>query len=79
MIFGGIAMPALSERLIELKAQRSLLQKNIAKDTGLALRTYQYYETGERKPDSDTIVNLCRYFNVSADYLLGLSDNPERR
>lgn len=70
-------MSTLSERLILLKQQRDLLQKNIANDVGMALRTYQYYQAGERKPDSATIIKLCHYFNVSADYLLGLWDNPE--
>ena len=67
-------MANLSERLIQLKTERNLFQKDIAKDTGLALRTYQYYERGQRKPDSDTIIKLCEYFQVSSDYLLGLSD-----
>ncbi|MDR3348845.1 MAG: helix-turn-helix domain-containing protein [Acidaminococcales bacterium] len=72
-------MANLSERLLQLKKERGLLQKNIANGLGLALRTYQYYESGERKPDSGAIVAMCRYFGVSADYLLGLKDEPERR
>ncbi len=40
---------------------------------------YQRYEYGTRKPTSDIIIKLCNYFNVSADYLLGLSDDPTRR
>ena len=71
-------MPNLTERLNQLKTERNLLQKDIAKDTGLSLRSYQYYEKGERVPDTNILVKLCNYFNVSADYLLGLSDNPER-
>lgn len=70
-------MSNLSERLQYLKNNRNLLQKNIAKEIGIALRTYQYYESGERKPDSDTILKIAEYFDVSVDYLLGRTDNPE--
>ena len=69
-------MPALVERLNRLKTERNILQKDIALNTGLSLRSYQYYEKGERIPDANTLAKLCLYFNVSADYLLGLSDEP---
>ncbi|NBK18451.1 helix-turn-helix transcriptional regulator [Anaerotruncus sp. 1XD42-93] len=71
-------MSTLNERLIQLKNERGLLQKDIARDVGLALRTYQYYETGQRKPDSDTLIALADYFDVSLDYLVGRSDDPAR-
>lgn len=54
------------------------MQKDIARDVGLALRTYQYYETGQRKPDSDALIALADYFDVSLDYLVGRSDDPSR-
>jgi len=72
-------MVTLSERLIQLKTENQMLQKDIAEGTELALRTYQYYEKGERIPDANVIIKLCRYFNVSSDYLLGLSDEPVAR
>ena len=70
-------MPNLNGRLKSLRLERKILQKDIASDCGIALRSFKYYESGERKPDSDIIIKLCRYFNVSADYLLGLSDTAE--
>ena len=71
-------MPTLSDRLIQLKIERKLMQKDIAKDNNISLRANQYYERGERKPYSDIIERLSDYFNVSTDYLLGRSDNPQR-
>lgn len=71
-------MANLSERLQLLKTEKNLLQKEIAKAVNISLRSYQRYESGERKPDSDVLIKLSNYFNVSVDYLLGLSDNPER-
>ena len=70
-------MPNLSERLLHIKAERKLLQKDIASHNDIALRTYQGYEKGEYDPSTATLIKLCRYFNVSADYLLGLSDEPK--
>ncbi len=71
-------MSNLSERLIELRNKNNLLQKDVAQATDLSIVGYQRYEYGTRKPTSDIIIKLCNYFNVSADYLLGLSDDPTR-
>ena len=71
-------MSALSERLMQLKTERKLLQKDIAKGAKIALRTYQYYERAEREPSSSVLIALADYFNVSLDYLVGRSDNPNR-
>ena len=72
-------MPNLMERMEQLKAEKLLLQKDIAKGVGLALRTYQYYEKGERIPDANSLIALARFFDVSIDYLVGESDDPARR
>ena len=72
-------MVDLSNRLVQLKTERNLLQKDIAKGSGIPLRTYSYYEKGKIYPPSNTLVKLADYFNVSTDYLLGRSDNPVRR
>ena len=66
----------LHERLIELKESRQLLQKEIAAELGLSLRAYQYYERGEREPSASVLIAMSKYFDVSVDYLLGLTDNP---
>jgi len=69
-------MSKLNERLIELRNKNNLLQKDVAAATDLSVVGYQRYEYGTRKPTSDVIVKLCNLFNISADYLLGLSDDP---
>lgn len=69
----------LSERLIELKNTRNLLQKDIASAVGLSLRSYQRYEYGERQPTADILIALADYFDVSLDYLCGRSDVKERK
>ena len=68
-----------TERLELLKNKNKVLQKDIAANAGLPLRTYQRYEYGEREPNMTTLIALADYFNVSLDYLVGRSDDPERR
>ena len=72
-------MANISERLFKLRSDKQLLQKDVAKDAGLALRSYIYYEHGERKPDSDTLIKLADYFDVSLDWLTGRSETRERQ
>ena len=69
-------MANLSERLQTLKTERNLLQKDIANENNISLLAYQYYERGEREPTSSILINLADYFNVSIDYLVGRTDNP---
>ena len=71
-------MVNLSTRLKDLKTKNNVSQTDIANAVGLSLRGYQRYERGERKPDSDTLIKLASYFQVSIDYLLGCSDDPTR-
>ncbi len=70
---------SFSDRIIQLKKERKLLQKNIASSVGLSLRAYQYYEKGQKEPTLSVLLRLADYFDVSLDYLVGLSDTPERR
>lgn len=72
-------MSSFSERIIQLKVEQKLLQKDIAANIGLSLRAYQYYEKGQKEPTMSVLIALADYFDVSLDYLVGRSDNPERR
>ena len=71
-------MLELVARLDELKSSRKLMQKQVAEGAGIPLRTYRRYENGEREPSASIIVSLADFFDVSTDYLLGRSDNPQR-
>ena len=66
------------ERLLQLKQERKLLQKDIAASIGLSLRGYQYYEKGQKEPTLSVLIRLADYFDVSLDYLVGRSDDPTR-
>ena len=62
------------ERLIELRNSRQLYQKDVAEQTKIALRAYQYYEHGEREPQLSALIRLADFYGVSLDYLAGRSD-----
>lgn len=66
-----------TQRLQDLKTKHNILQKDIAAGIHTPLRTYQRYEYGERIPDMNTLIALADYFNVSIDYLVGRTDNPD--
>ena len=76
--FGGLVM-SFSDRIVQLKNERKLLQKDIASSIGLSLRAYQYYEKGQKEPTLSVLLRLADYFDVSLDYLVGRSDDPVRR
>lgn len=67
-------MKILAERLRLLRAEKKLSQAEFAKIMGLSTNGYQRYELDERDPTAPLIVEITKYYNVSADYLLGLSD-----
>ena len=65
-------------KLKETRIKNKYSQKQVAEGVGISETLYQKYEYGKTKPAYDVIIKLCKYFNVSADYLLGLSDDPTR-
>lgn len=67
-------MEILANRLHELRKEKKLRQEDVAKGIGIAIYTYQRYEYGEREPLASVLRNLAAFFNVTTDYLVGLSD-----
>lgn len=68
-----------ADRIVDLRKSRGLTQKELADHTALSEIGVQSYEHRRRKPAHDALISLANYFNVSIDYLVGRSDNPERR
>jgi len=61
-------------RIKELRKLKKVSQKEVASNLGIAQNTLSTWEVGRYEPDSDSLVKLADYFNVSIDYLLGRSD-----
>ncbi len=64
----------INERLKELRIERGLSQKEVSDSIGLTLGAYAHYEQGVREPSIAIIKRLCAFFEVTSDYLIGLSD-----
>lgn len=66
----------------DMREDRDEKQQTLAKVLHITKQQYSLYETGKREFKIRHIVELCKYFHVSADYILNLpSDlpNPHRR
>ena len=61
-------------RLKELRKEKNLSQEDVAKKIGVNHRTISNYETGYSEPDIKTIEKLCKMFDVTAGYLLGIEN-----
>ena len=66
-----------SQTMSALRRARGLNQRQAAADLNISQALLSHYETGAREPGLDCVCMACRYYGVSADYLLGLSDAPE--
>lgn len=69
-------MKSFSVILKKIRKENNLTQKQLAELTGLSERGIQNYELGTRNPNYDVLLKLGDYFNVSVDYLMGRTDNP---
>ena len=71
-------MKSIQERLRDLREDHDLKQKDIAEVLGTTQQVYSRYEKGINEIPARHIVTLCRFYGVSADYVLGLSDSKEK-
>jgi len=61
------------QRLEMLREERNLSQVAVSKMLNIANSTLSLYESDYRKPDYDMLIKLAKFYDVSTDYLLGLS------
>ena len=69
-----ISMKIFTERLRELRVDKKLMQRELAEMIGVPVRTYGNWEIGASEPPMDMIVKLAKFFNVTTDYLLGMTE-----
>ena len=65
-----------AKRLSELRefSNPHLRQEDVGKATGMSQRKISRLEKGDVQPTPSEIVKLCKFYNVSADYILGITD-----
>ena len=64
----------IGERLKEIRKDRGDTQAAMARKLHVALSTVKSWEGERSSPDHATLVEICRMYDVSADFLLGLTD-----
>ena len=71
-------MSVFSERFSEQKKLKGVSFDAMSRELGISVRALKYYASGENEPTVTNLLLLTDYFEVSADYLIGRSDNANR-
>jgi len=64
-------------RIKEIRKEKNLSQGQIAKKIGMEQTQYSRYERGENEIKVNVLIEICKALNVSADYILELTDDPK--
>jgi transcriptional regulator with XRE-family HTH domain len=62
-------------RLLELRTEKNLSQRAVAKSLYISQGTYNNWENGRTQPSIEQLIVLSKFFGVSVDYLIGNSDD----
>ena len=76
ILFSGES--CMYRRLKDLREDRDLTQKELAKLLSFSTSAYSKIERGERSLTAEVLITLSNYYNVSTDYLLGITDYPNK-
>lgn len=71
-------MAEIKDRILDLRIENSLTQSQMAKIFDVGISTISMWEQGQRIPRPNTLQEICDYFNVDMDYLMGRSDIKNR-
>jgi transcriptional regulator with XRE-family HTH domain len=66
------------KRIRDLREDHDLLQREVAVHLNCSQRVYSNYELGQRDIPTEVLIRLSRLYNVSVDYILGLTNNPRQ-
>lgn len=72
-------MQDFHKKLKRLRLSKGITQSQLAEVLNIQPNSVQRLEYGTARPSLNTIIALADYFDVSLDYLVGRSDEPERR
>lgn len=64
-------------RLRQVREKNKLSQVKVANYLNCSQQVYSNYELGQRDIPTEMLIRLSNYFDVSVDYLLEISDNPQ--
>lgn len=67
----------METRLKELRKKKGITQISLQMQTGIEQSLISKFESGERTPPTETLMILADFYNVSIDYILYRTENPE--
>jgi len=67
-------MKTFGEKLKDLRLEKSLTQKDLAQALSITVPTLSHWECNYQEPSFKDLAAICRFFDVSADYMIGLED-----
>ncbi len=67
-------MKSIGQIIKDERTSKNLSQTELAKLLGLTYDSISFWENDKRLPDTQYIIQLCKIFEISADYLLGLEE-----
>ena len=65
------------KRIRDLREDHDLTQTELAKILNCSQQVYSNYELGQRDIPTDILIKLANFYNVSTDYILGISDQTK--
>ncbi len=67
----------MGERLKYLRKEKNVSQQELATILHIKQNTYSQYERGKRQLPIELLIALARFYNVSTDFILGITDNED--
>lgn len=71
-------MNIFAKQLKGLRLERNISQQKLSSYLGYGYTAISNYESGRNEPSIDTIIKIACFFDVTIDYLFGISENPKR-
>ena len=71
-------MAEIKDRIVSLRNEKNITQSQLAEELNISPSAIGMYEQGRRKPSYELLEEICDYFNVDMDYLMGRSDIKNR-
>lgn len=67
-----------TKRLYDLRIDNDLKQEDVAKVLKITTQAYGMYENKKISLPIESLITLCKFYNVTSDYILGLSDDKNK-
>ena len=68
----------IAEKLVELRNARGVTQEDVAQSLSISNKTVSKWENGASTPDLPMVIELAKYYGVTTDTLLGLSEDKKQ-